>query len=57
MRSVIVPEEQNVLINPDHPDADAITATKVRKWLNDPRLDRRVTAPARKPNGRLEAPG
>jgi len=31
--SVIVPEEFNVLINPAHPDARAITANKVRKWL------------------------
>ena len=38
--SVIVPEEQNALINPAHPDAAKITARKVRKWLYDPRLDR-----------------
>ncbi len=36
--SVIVPEEANLLINPRHPDAGAITATKVRRWLFDPRL-------------------
>lgn len=36
--SVIVPEEYNVLINPLHPEAGRITATKVRKWLFDPRL-------------------
>lgn len=36
--SVIVPEEQNVLINPLHPDAASITAKKVRKWTYDPRL-------------------
>jgi RES domain-containing protein len=36
--SVIVPEEENILINPAHPDARAITATKVRRWLYDPRL-------------------
>jgi RES domain-containing protein len=36
--SVIVPEELNILINPLHPDAKAITATKVRKWNYDPRL-------------------
>lgn len=35
--SVIVPEEANVLINPCHPDAASIRATKVRKWLYDPR--------------------
>jgi RES domain-containing protein len=36
--SVIVPEEENILINPAHPDAAGITATKVRRWLYDPRL-------------------
>ncbi|AHE53973.1 type II toxin-antitoxin system Prs ADP-ribosylating toxin ParT [Sphingomonas sanxanigenens] len=40
--SIIVPEEQNVLINPAHPDAARITAQKVRKWLYDPRMDRSV---------------
>lgn len=38
--SVIVPEEFNVLINPGHPDTRSITATKVRRWLYDPRLTR-----------------
>lgn len=38
--SVIVPEENNVLINPDHPDRVRITATKIRKWLYDSRLVR-----------------
>ena len=36
--SVIVPEESNVLINPAHPDAARIRATKLRKWLYDVRL-------------------
>jgi len=36
--SVVVPEEVNVLINPQHPDAAAVTAIKVRKWLYDPRF-------------------
>lgn len=36
--SVIVPEEFNVLINPQHPDSTKIAAAKVRKWLYDPRL-------------------
>ncbi len=40
--SVIVPEEQNALVNPGHPDAVRITARKVRKWLYDPRLRRRT---------------
>ncbi len=38
--SVIVPEECNVLINPAHPDSSSITATKIRKWTYDPRLQR-----------------
>jgi len=36
--SVVVPEESNVLINPNHADAAHITASKTRKWLYDPRL-------------------
>lgn len=36
--SVIVPEEFNVLINPQHPDRAALTARKVRRWLYDPRM-------------------
>lgn len=38
--SVIVPEEVNILINTRHPDAAKISATKVRKWLYDPRMVR-----------------
>lgn len=40
--SVIVPEELNVLVNPLHPDSAWISATKVRRWLYDPRLARPV---------------
>lgn len=36
--SVIVPEEHNVLINPDHPDVAKISAVKVRRWTYDRRL-------------------
>lgn len=36
--SIVVPEEQNILINPAHPDALRIKASKVRKWLYDPRI-------------------
>ena len=36
--SIVVPEEQNILINPAHQDAQSITATKVRKWLYDARM-------------------
>lgn len=39
--SAIIPEEFNVLINPQHPDSTAITAAKVRRWLYDPRLAKR----------------
>ena len=35
--SVIVPEEQNILINPLHADAKTITASKIRKWNYDAR--------------------
>lgn len=43
--SVIIPEELNVLINPLHPDSSAISATKVRKWLYDPRLTKAARGP------------
>lgn len=36
--SAIVPEDWNVLLNPAHPDASAITAVRVRAWLYDRRL-------------------
>jgi RES domain-containing protein len=36
--SVIVPEEQNVLINPIHPNAVKLAAKKIRKWSYDHRL-------------------
>ncbi len=35
--SVIVPEEHNLLINPAHPHASQLRATKLRRWLYDPR--------------------
>lgn len=38
--SIIVPEERNVLINPQHPESARIAAKKVRKWLYDPRLSK-----------------
>lgn len=38
--SVIVPEENNVLISPEHPDRARLHARKIRKWLYDPRLVR-----------------
>jgi RES domain-containing protein len=41
---VIVPEEFNILVNPQHPDTAQITAAKVRKWLYDPQLTRIGTA-------------
>ena len=36
--SVIVPEDVNVLINPNHPDARGLSAVKRRRWLYDPRF-------------------
>ncbi len=36
--SVIIPEEINVLINPNHRDAKKITARVVRQFVYDPRL-------------------
>ena len=36
--SIVVPEECNILINPQHPDASGLTATKLRKWRYDERL-------------------
>ncbi|MGY8526541.1 RES family NAD+ phosphorylase [Paracidovorax citrulli] len=38
--SVIVPEEDNVLINPVHPDIANVRAAKTRKWIYDPRTVR-----------------
>lgn len=38
--SIVVPEEINVLINPAHPDASSVRASKVRKWHYDARLKR-----------------
>lgn len=36
--SVIIPEERNILLNPAHPDAAGITATKLRRFDYDRRL-------------------
>lgn len=36
--SAIVPEEFNILVNPKHPDAATLKATKVRKWTYDGRF-------------------
>lgn len=36
--SIVVPEECNILINPQHPDASGLTATKLKKWRYDERL-------------------
>ena len=36
--SVIVPDECNVLLNPRHADAAAVTASTVRRWSYDPRF-------------------
>jgi RES domain-containing protein len=36
--SVSVPDEYNVLINPHHGDASAISATTLKRWIYDPRF-------------------
>lgn len=36
--SVSVPDEFNVLINPQHPDVASITATRIKRWIYDPRF-------------------
>ncbi len=36
--SIVVPEEQNVLINPAHPDAAQLVCAKLRRWQYDARL-------------------
>ena len=36
--SVIVPDEYNVLLNPRHAGATAVTASTVRRWSYDPRF-------------------
>jgi RES domain-containing protein len=36
--SVIVPDEYNVLINPQHGEAAAIVATTLKRWIPDPRF-------------------
>ena len=36
--SIVVPEEENVLLNPRHPDAAKLRITKRRKWTYDFRL-------------------
>jgi len=36
--SVIVPDDNNVLINPHHPDTTRVIATIVKKWYYDPRF-------------------
>ncbi|WP_375454876.1 type II toxin-antitoxin system Prs ADP-ribosylating toxin ParT [uncultured Methylobacterium sp.] len=46
--SVIVPEETDILVNPEHPDLGRIRARKVRRWLYDPRLGR-LAPPAGRP--------
>jgi RES domain-containing protein len=36
--SVIIPDEQNILINPAHPETARIVATTVKRWAYDPRF-------------------
>lgn len=42
--SAVVEEERNFLVNPAHPDAEAISATKVRRFVYDARLAGRPAA-------------
>ena len=36
--SIVVPEEENLLINPRHPEAFRLSVHKLRKWTYDTRL-------------------
>lgn len=36
--SVVVPEEPNILVNPKHPGASTLIATKLRRWTYDIRM-------------------
>jgi RES domain-containing protein len=36
--SVIVPDENNILINPLHPDSKSVIATTVKRWVYDSRF-------------------
>jgi len=36
--SVSVPDEYNVLINPQYPDVASMTATTIKRWIYDPRF-------------------
>jgi len=36
--SILVPEEENVLLNPRHPDIEKVGVAKQRKWTYDLRL-------------------
>jgi RES domain-containing protein len=36
--SVIVPDEYDVLIKPQHGDTSAIVATTLKRWIYDPRF-------------------
>jgi RES domain-containing protein len=36
--SIVVPEEQNLLLNPGHPEATKLTAQKIRRWIYDARF-------------------
>jgi len=42
--SIVVPEEMNILLNPQHPDAAKLTARRIRRWDFDLRLGRTVPA-------------
>jgi RES domain-containing protein len=41
--SVVIPEESNVLLNPEHPDMAYIKSERVREWEYDPRMEKGQT--------------
>jgi RES domain-containing protein len=50
--SVVVPEEANVLLNPRHPDARKLRASKLRKWTYDGRFIQAASSRPARPSGR-----
>ena len=50
--SAVVPEECNVLINPDHPGARDVRVVSTRRFQFDPRVMRTVAASASPPRSR-----
>jgi hypothetical protein len=36
--SAVLPEEPNIIINPKHPGASTLVATRLRRWTYDTRM-------------------